>query len=104
MKFKLNLQDYTPSLAVIGLLILCVIGYWSVPDRSYAQEQKRQKFAEQESFVSWEILRPLPGERIVVGKTVYRTKVPSGWLVTNPRGDLVLVPDQDHTWKAQQKK
>jgi hypothetical protein len=43
--------------------------------------------------VSWEVV---PGHGADV--SLFRAKVPGGWLVSTDAGGLTFVPDPDHTW------
>lgn len=39
-------------------------------------------------------------QRLMLRMTVYRAKVPGGWLLMSPRGGLSLVPDPQHAWNG----
>ena len=70
---------------------------------SYSQEAKSDKYEDRELFAKWQVIRPLPTEGpkgIIIGNTVWRTKIPNGWLVSNGRrdGTLFIIVDPKHEW------
>jgi len=88
-----------------GLALLFFQAQAIPPSYSQDAEVEKDHYAGREFFARWDVIRPKATAlskkgkwKVVVGKSLWRTKTPNGWICSDGKDSLVVIVDPKHEW------